>query len=116
MNEANPVKPRRRKYDKEFKRQVIQNWISSGKSAEEIGKELGISPSRLYEWRHEFAPSASGGREAEGAKPGSVADLRARLDAAERELGRVREQRDILKKTLGILSEPPANATNESKQ
>jgi hypothetical protein len=45
-----------------------------------------------------------------------VADLRARLDAAERELGRVREQRDILKKTLGILSEPPANATNESKQ
>jgi transposase len=115
MNEANPVK-RRRKYAKEFKRQVVQNWISSSKSAEEIGQELGISPSRLYEWRNEYAPSASGGREAEGAKPGSMADLRARLDAAERELARVREQRDILKKTLGIISEPPASDTNESKR
>jgi transposase len=114
MNEANPVK-RRRKYDKEFKRQVVQNWITSGKSADEIGQELGIPVSRLYEWRNEFAPSASGGREAEGAKPGSVAALRARLDAAERELARVREQRDILKKTLGIISEPPASDTNESK-
>lgn len=110
MNEANPVK-RRRKYDKEFKRQVVQNWISGGKSADDVGLELGIAVSRLYEWRNEFAPSASGGREAEGAKA-----LRARLDAAERELARVREQRDILKKTLGILSEPPASDTNESKQ
>ena len=45
-----------------------------------------------------------------------MADLRARLDAAERELARVREQRDILKKTLGIISEPPASDTNESKR
>jgi transposase len=114
MSEVNPVK-RRRKYDKEFKRQVVQNWIGGGKSADEIGQELGISPSRLYEWRHQFAPLASGGREAKGAEPGSVADLRARLDAAQRELARVREQRDILKKTLGILSEPRASDTNESK-
>jgi hypothetical protein len=27
----------------------------------------------------------------------------------------VREQRDILKKTLGIFTEPPKNATNGSK-
>jgi hypothetical protein len=33
---------------------------------------------------------------------------------AERELARVREQRDILKKTLGILSEPLASALNVS--
>jgi hypothetical protein len=41
-----------------------------------------------------------------------VADLQARLEAAERENRHLREQRDILKKTLGILSEPPMNVTN----
>jgi hypothetical protein len=34
------------------------------------------------------------------------------LDAALREVGHLREQRDILKKTLGILSEPSSNATH----
>jgi hypothetical protein len=41
-------------------------------------------------------------------------DLQGQLDAALRENRRLREQRDILKKTLGILSEPPLNATNGS--
>ena len=34
--------------------------------------------------------------------------------ALRRELERVRQQRDILKKTLGILSEPPSNGSNGS--
>ena len=55
-------------------------------------------------------PADAGGRAAAGAKPGSPAELQGQLDAARRELARVREQRDILKKTLGILSEPSTNA------
>ena len=107
MNET-PVQPRR-KYDKTFKRQAVENWISSGKSAEVIGHELGITANRLYAWRSDFGPPAAGGRAS-----GSTADLQSRLDAAERELARVREQRDILKKTLGILSEPLASVLNGS--
>jgi hypothetical protein len=38
-------------------------------------------------------------------------DLRAQLEATQRELARVSEQRDILKKTLGILSEPLPKST-----
>jgi transposase len=112
MKEAS-VQPRR-KYDKTFKHQAVENWIRSGKSAEVIGQELGVAANRLYAWRSDFGPSAAGGRAAEGPKPGSTADLQCRLDAAERELARVREQRDILKKTLGILSEPPASALHGS--
>lgn len=104
----------RRKYDKTFKRQAVENWINSGRSAEVIGHELGITANRLYAWRSDFGPSAAGGRAAEGPKAGSAADLQSRLDTAERELARVREQRDILKKTLGILSEPPASVLNGS--
>ena len=46
------------------------------------------------------------------AKADSNADLRAQLNAALHELRRVTEQRDILKKTLGILSEPRTSAAN----
>jgi hypothetical protein len=43
------------------------------------------------------------------------ADLEAENRALKAELQRVREQRDILKRTLGILSEPPKSATHASK-
>src|ERR1022692_1921529 len=48
----------RRKYDESFKRQAVENWISSGKSAGVIGHELGIAPNRLYSWRGDFGPPA----------------------------------------------------------
>ena len=104
----------RRKFDEAFKREAVQNWLSSGKSADVIAQELGIHANQLYAWKKFFAPADAGGRAAAGAKPGSLADLQAQLDAALRENRHLREQRDILKKTLGILSEPSLNATNGS--
>jgi len=46
----------------------------------------------------------------EGLWPGSPADLQAQLESALRENRPLREQRDILKKTLGLRSEPSTNA------
>lgn len=103
------VKPRR-KFDETFKREAVQNWLSSGKSAEVVAQELGLRANRLYAWKNLFAPAAAGGRAAAGAKPGSLADLQSQLDTALRENRHLREQRDILKKTLGILSEPSPSA------
>jgi transposase-like protein len=102
----------RRKFDETFKREAVLNWLQSGKSAEVVGEELGITANRLYAWR-KLVPDAAGGRAAV-AKPGSVADLQGQLDAAQRELRHVREQCTILKKTLGILSEPSSNGMNGS--
>lgn len=73
----------RRKFDETFKREAVQNWLNSGKSAEVAGEELGIT--------------AAGGRAA-AAKPGSVADLQGQLDASQRENRHLREQCMILKK------------------
>ena len=100
----------RRKFDETFKREAVNHWLSRGKSAEVIGEELGLAANRLYAWRNRFAPADAGGRAAAGAQPGSPADLQARLDAALREVRHLREQRDILKKTPGILSEPATSA------
>ena len=85
----------RRKFDETFKREAVQNWLASGKSAEVIAQELGLNANRLYAWRNRFAPAAAGGRAAAGAKPGSPVDLQSQLDATRGELARVREQRDI---------------------
>ena len=104
----------RRKFDETFKREAVQNWLQSGKSAEVVAQELGLNSNLLYAWKNRLAPADAGGRAAAGAKPGSLADLQGQLDAAWREVRHLREQRDILKKTLGILSEPSPSAMNGS--
>jgi transposase-like protein len=50
----------RRKFDETFKREAVQNWLNSGKSAEVAGEELGITASLLYSWRSRV-PAAAGG-------------------------------------------------------
>ena len=104
MKETDPAKVRR-KYNDTFKREAVEHWLNSGKSAEVIGQELGIEAERLYSWRQHFRPPT----EAE------AADLKVQLEATRQELARVTEQRDILKKTLGILSEPLPKNTSGSK-
>lgn len=104
--------PERRKFDQTFKREAVQNWLHSGKSATVVGEELGISANLLYAWR-KLVPAVAGGK-ATAAKPGSVADLQTQLEASQRENRHLREQCTILKKTLGILSEPSSNGMNGS--
>ena len=96
----------RRKFDKTFKRDAVELWISTGRPAREIAAELGIKEARLHVWKKRFATSA----------PATPAEVEAEVVALRRELAQVRQQRDILKKTLGILSEPLNSATSGSKQ
>lgn len=104
----------RRSFDKNFKREAVNHWLTSGKLASVIAKELGVTANLLYGWRQRFAPETAGGRAGAGAKPATLAETQARLESAEREILHLREQRDILKKTLGIISEAPPSATKGS--
>jgi transposase len=101
-----PVEPikRRRKYDRSFKKEAVAHWLKSGKSAQVIAEELGVSERHLYGWRSEFAPVSAA----------QDADMQKELQALRRENAQLREQRDILKKTLGIISEPPKSASSGS--
>jgi transposase len=112
MNQT-PSNPRR-KFDETFKREAVQHWLASGKSAAVIGQELGIRSELLFVWKKRFAPAAAGGRAAAGSRPATLEEACAELAALRRENNRLREQRDILKKTLGIFSEPPPSASNGS--
>ena len=92
----------RAKFDETFKREAVENWLSSSKSAHQIGDELGIRPTLLYQWKKAYVPVA-----ANDLRPRTVQELEAQLAESQREIHQLREQRDILKKTLGILSAPP---------
>jgi transposase len=94
-----------KRYDETFKRQAVEHWLQSGKSGRQIAAELGISYPSLKTWKRRYDGQATPLR----------ADLAAENRALRAELARVREQRDILKKTLGILSQPCPSATDASK-
>lgn len=80
-------------------------WAKSGKSAAVIAQELGILPNRLYFWKKVFEA-----KEREPVSPKlSAEQLAAEVMALRRENEHLRQQRDILKKTLGILSELPSS-------
>ena len=101
-------KQTRRKFDKAFKCQAVELWLNSGKAATEVAAELGIHAQRLSAWRKRFAPPPPGGKGGGGAKR-SAEQLEAENTGLRRENDYLRQQRDILIKTLGILSEPPTS-------
>lgn len=109
-------KPVREKasYTKEYKQEALELWRASGRSAAKVAAELGIRPPLLYRW-------ARSEREPEMSKPGGR--RRRNLEALEAENHRLRaenakllEQREVLKKSLGILSEVPPRGMPESKR
>jgi len=114
MNEpVTQPKKTRKKFDKAFKQRAVELWLHSGRSATEVAAELGIDPQRLSAWRGRFAPPPPGGEGGGGAKR-SAEQLETENSSLRREVDYLRQQRDILKKTLGILSETPTSAFNGS--
>lgn|SRR5579863_9732670 len=112
INQAGPKKARQQ-YDENFRRRALELWEASGKSAPQVAAELGILPNRLYTWRSILKPAAAPPSVAAApVTPEALAQENAQL---RQELAHLRQQRDILKKTLGILSESPNNATNGLK-
>ena len=87
-------------YTQEFKREALRLAQTSGKPITQVARELGISDTSIPEWRKELAEH---GQEA---FPGSghqtaIEEENRRL---KRELEVVKQERDILKKAIGIFS------------
>ena len=99
-------------YDKAFKEHAVNLWLGSGKSAQEIADELGIKRDRLYVWKEQLDRTTD---QKSGTREFSPEQLQREIQRLQLENQRLRQQRDILKKTLGILSEPPSSDTSGSK-
>ena len=91
MNGSNLSK-KRRKYDEEFKSDVLK-MVSYGRSIWEISKKLGISESMVYRWHQKSKPLSANHRE----KDQGLERENERLKAL---LGQTEMERDILKKSF----------------
>ena len=91
-------------YMKQYKQEALELWRASGRSAVKVAAELGIRPPLLYRWaRTERAPDPQTGRRPRR----SVEELEAENRHLRAENTKLLEQREVLKKSLGILSEVP---------
>jgi transposase len=88
-------------YSKEFKAEAVRLTETSGKSITQIARELGISDSAIHNWRKELAKH---GEEAFPGK-GHQTALKEENRHLKRELERVQQERDILKKVVSIFSQ-----------
>lgn len=96
-------------YDQEFKREVVAYMASTRESHEAVASRFGIPSNTLRYWlRREEAPL--GAPEPDAAKEDPQAELR-RL---RRENQRLQQQCEILKKTVGIFSNPSGSASGPS--
>ena len=91
------LKPKRTRHDLEFKKQAVQLLNTSGRPLAQVARELGLPPWQLRDWKNRLQPQLA-------QQPENMETLRRRLAEVERENLHLRQQRDILKKTLGIVS------------
>src|SRR6185312_13643497 len=95
----------RRKYDASFKEEVLK-MVSSGRSVSEIAQALGIGENLVYRWKKADKASRSGDRGDRGDSGNSSQhhDLFLENERLKAELRRTEQERDILKKAVGIFS------------
>src|SRR5579885_2680379 len=84
----------------EFKHEAVRLALSSGKPKAQIARELGISDSALSAWCKQ---ADAHGQEAFPGK-GHQTPLEEENHRLKRELERVQQERDILKKAISIFS------------
>jgi transposase len=84
----------RRTYTPEFKREAVELSRATDKSVAQIARELGIRPKLLYRWRAESVELEAEAFPGQGNRPALEAE-NARL---RREVARLEQEREILKK------------------
>ena len=95
----------RRKYDQEFKENAVELLVSGGKDLKPLAHDLGICPATLRDWRDRYLRELEDSPQGppRGPAPREMADELRRL---RKENETLKRQREILKKALGILTEP----------
>jgi transposase-like protein len=111
-----------RRFDEAFRRQAVEMVLHGGKTVSEVAREVGVSSYSIYEWKRKYfakgllAENAASGQEdlpkdLEALRQLALEQAR-RLERQQRQIADLVQQREILKKTLGIVCDKPGNATN----
>ena len=82
-------------FSEEFKRDAVRQITERGHPVAEVSQRLGVSLHSLYAWRKKFSKTATDSGED---------DQAAEVRRLKRELTRVTEERDILKKAAAYFA------------
>jgi len=93
-----------RTYTDEFKRETLELLKSSGKSAGQIERDLGITPGMLLKWRDKYQVVVSPANQEARLEPSDLEAAKREIVRLKRELTEIAEEREILKKVVNIFS------------
>lgn len=93
---------KRKKYSKQFKLDAIQMYVNGEKPMAQVERELGITAGLLGKWREELQQAKNPQEAFPG--NGNMPESEARIRQLERENAQLRQEKEILKKVLGIYS------------
>ena len=88
-----------KRYTEEFKREAVRQVTDRGCSVAEVARQVGTTTHSLYAWKRKYGPDSAEHQE----KAESEQEVR-RL---KKELRRVTEERDILKKAAVYFANQP---------
>ena len=89
------MKRSRRKFSPEFKQKVVELIRITGRSENQVAKDLGISQTALNRW----------GRQAQGQIPGGLGMTpQEEIQRLQKEVAHLRKERDILKKATAFFA------------
>ncbi len=91
---------KRKRYTREFKLEAVRLLEESDEPATEISRRLGIRRNLLYKWRDTLRKKGEASFPGSGRKRGYEEDY----ERLKRELARVKEERDILKKAAAYFA------------
>jgi transposase len=96
------IKKERKSFPKEFKKEVVRVILEEGRRVSAVAQEFDIHPNVIHRWKREYLldneNAFSGG--------GHLNHPTEKMHQLQKELKSVKEERDILKKALAILSNP----------
>ena len=93
---------KRKRFSKQFKLDAIAQYEHGDKSMAQIERDLGITEGALGKWRSELREAKTETEAFPG--NGNLPESEARLRQLERENAQLRQEKEILKKVLGIYS------------
>lgn len=91
---------KRRRYSSEFKLEAVKLLEQQGRTVVDVAESLGIQPGMLHRWRAQYGKDGTEAFPGQGRLKPQDEELR-RL---QRDLARVRQERDILKKALAYFA------------
>lgn len=93
-----------RKYTEEFKLDTLQLLETSGKSAAQIERELGITSGLLCKWRQRYQINQTD-HKSQVLESSDIQALQVEVKRLQRKLAITQQERDILKKAVSIFSQ-----------